>query len=122
MSEHNTHNTDVHAHGEHGHDEHAGLSKAKIWQVFFILLGITVVEFIIALVILPKGMVPQSAGNVAYILLTLLKAYYIVAFFMHLKFEKRGLQLSLGLAFIFIAYFITLMLIEGGFLHLHMNN
>ena len=116
MSEHNVHTTE-----EHAHDEHAGLSKSKIWQVFFILLGITVVEFIIALVILPKGMVPQTAGNIAYILLTLLKAYYIVAFFMHLKFEKTGLQLSLGLAFIFILYFIVLMLIEGGYLHTHMS-
>jgi len=116
MSEHNIHSTE-----EHAHDEHAGLSKSKIWQVFFILLGITVVEFIIALVILPKGLVPHTAGNIAYILLTLLKAYYIVAFFMHLKFEKVGLQLSLGLAFIFIAYFITLMLIEGGYLHIHMS-
>jgi cytochrome c oxidase subunit 4 len=116
MSEHNLHTTE-----EHAHDEHAGLSKGKIWQVFFILLGITVVEFIIALVILPKGIVGQTAGNIAYILLTLLKAYYIVAFFMHLKFEKRGLQLTLGLAFIFIAYFIVLMLIEGGYLHIHMN-
>ncbi|RAJ29788.1 cytochrome C oxidase subunit IV family protein [Pedobacter cryoconitis] len=116
MSEHNLQNT-----GEHAHDEHAGLSKSKIWQVFFILLGITVVEFIIALVILPKHLIPHTAGNIAYILLTLLKAYYIVAYFMHLKFEKTGLQLSLGLAFIFIAYFITLMLIEGGYLHIHMT-
>ena len=116
MSEHNLQNAD-----EHAHDEHAGLSKSKIWHVFFILLGITVVEFIIALVILPKHLIPHTAGNIAYILLTLLKAYYIVAYFMHLKFEKTGLQLSLGLAFIFIAYFITLMLIEGGYLHIHMT-
>lgn len=115
MSEHNTHTE------EHGHGEHAGLSKAKIWQVFFILLAITVVEFVIALVVLPQGMASQTAGNVAYILLTLLKAYYIVAFFMHLKYEKVGLQLSLGLSFIFIIYFITLMLIEGGYLNIHMN-
>ncbi|KEQ29920.1 cytochrome C oxidase subunit IV family protein [Pedobacter antarcticus] len=116
MSEHNIQNTE-----EHAHDEHAGLSKSKIWQVFFILLGITVVEFIIALVILPKGMMGHTTGNVLYILLTILKAYYIVAYFMHLKFEKTGLQLALGLAFIFIIYFIVLMLIEGGYLHLHMS-
>jgi len=116
MSEQHLHNAD-----EHAHDEHAGLSKSKIWQVFFILLGITVVEFIIALVILPQNLIPRTAGNIAYILLTLLKAYYIVAFFMHLKFEKTGLILSLGLAFIFIIYFITLMLIEGGYLHVHMT-
>ena len=116
MSEHHIQSTE-----EHAHDEHAGLSKSKIVTVFFILCAITAVEFIIALYVLPHGIVPRSAGNIAYVLLTLLKAYYIVAFFMHLKFEKTGLQLSLGLAFIFIFYFIVLMLIEGGYLHMHMS-
>ncbi|RZK54989.1 MAG: caa(3)-type oxidase, partial [Pedobacter sp.] len=49
-----------------------------------------------------------------------LKAFYIVAYFMHLKFEKLGLQLALSVSFIFIIYFIVLMLIEGGYIHDHM--
>lgn len=104
----------------HEHEEHASLSKSKIWQVFGVLLLITVIEFIIALVIIPKGYMPQHIGNFVYILLTLIKAFYIVAYFMHLKFEKIGLQLSLTVSFIFIIYFIVLMLIEGGFLNIHM--
>lgn len=107
-------------HDEHGHGEHAGLDKKKIWKVFFILLLITVVEFIIALAILPHYPNLQGAGNAVYIVLTLLKAYYIVAYFMHLKYEKLGLQLSLTVSFIFIIYFIVLMLIEGDYLHVHM--
>ncbi len=114
MSEH------IHPTDEHAHEEHAGLSKKKIWQVFGILLLITVIEFIIALVILPKGYLPHHVGNFIYIALTLVKAFYIVAYFMHLKYEKLGLQLALTVSFIFILYFITLMLIEGGYLHLHM--
>ncbi|MNR21408.1 hypothetical protein D3C85_1383090 [compost metagenome] len=62
----------------------------------------------------------QHIGNYVYIVLTLLKAFYIVAYFMHLKYEKLGLQLALTVSFIFIIYFIVLMLIEGGFLNLHM--
>ncbi|MNK35976.1 hypothetical protein D3C87_545150 [compost metagenome] len=114
MSEH-THSTEG-----HGHDDHAGLSKGKIWKVFGILLLITVIEFIIALVLIPKGYMTQHIGNYVYIVLTLLKAFYIVAYFMHLKYEKLGLQLALTVSFIFIIYFIVLMLIEGGFLNLHM--
>jgi len=114
MSEH-SHTTEG-----HGHDEHAGLSKGKIWKVFGILLLITVIEFIIALVLIPKGYMTQHIGNYVYIVLTLLKAFYIVAYFMHLKYEKLGLQLSLTVSFIFIIYFIVLMLTEGGFLNLHM--
>lgn len=116
MSEH-THTTET-----QGHDDHAGLSKGKIWKVFGILLLITVIEFIIALVLIPKGYMTQHIGNYVYIVLTLLKAFYIVAYFMHLKYEKLGLQLALTVSFIFIIYFIVLMLIEGGFLNIHMMN
>lgn len=109
-----------HGHEGHAHEEHAGLDKKKIWQVFAILLVITVIEFIIALWVLPHGYMSHSVGNFIYIALTLLKAYYIVAYFMHLKYEKVGLQLALTLSFIFIIYFIVLMLIEGDYLHVHM--
>lgn len=111
------------AHLDHGHDDHGhgeGLSKKKIWQVFALLLLITVVEFIIALWVLPHGYMSHAVGNIVYIVLTILKAYYIVAYFMHLKYEKLGLQLALTVSFVFIIYFIVLMLIEGGYLHLHM--
>ncbi len=109
-----------HAHGEHAHDDHGGLGKKKIWQVFFILLALTVVEFIIALWAIPAGHMSQHIGNYVYIILTLFKAYYIIAYFMHLKYEKVGLILSVSIVFLFIVYFIVLMLIEGDFLHLHM--
>lgn len=115
MSAHN-HNTE-----EHG--EHEELTVSKIWQVFFILLLLTVIEFVIALWVKPAGYFGDHAlviGNTIYIVLTLVKAFYIVAYFMHLKYEKLGLQLSLSLSFIFIIYFIVLMLIEGEFLNLHM--
>ncbi|WP_379088362.1 cytochrome C oxidase subunit IV family protein [Pedobacter sp. UC225_65] len=115
MSEHNIHTTE-----EHAHDEHGGMNKKKIWQVFGILLLITVIEFIIALWAIPGKHMSQHVGNYVYIALTLLKAFYIVAYFMHLKFEKLGLQLALTVSFIFIIYFIVLMLIEGGYIHDHM--
>ncbi|SEM02889.1 Cytochrome c oxidase subunit IV [bacterium A37T11] len=106
-----------------GHEGHAdGMTKGRIWKVFFILLGITVLEFIIALGLVYHGILEKGAlVNSIYITLTLVKAYYIIAFFMHLKFEKFGFILSLGLVFIFIIYFITLMLTEGSYLHIHVN-
>ena len=113
MSEHNTHLE------EHAQGEHEGMTKKKIWTVFGILLMITVIEFIIALWIIPHGYLTQHVGNFLYIGLTLLKAFYIVAYFMHLKFEKIGLQLALTVSFIFIIYFIVLMLVEGSYIHNH---
>lgn len=110
-----------HTHSEeHAHDEHAGMTKKKIWAVFGVLLLITVIEFIIALWVIPNHHMSQHVGNYVYIVLTLLKAFYIVAYFMHLKFEKLGLQLSITVSLIFIVYLIILMLIEGNYLHDHM--
>jgi len=103
---------DAHAHGE-------GMDKKRIWSVFFVLLALTALEFLIALGfvhhwgILQKGMLV----NVIYIALTLVKAFYIVAFFMHLKFEKSGFIVTCSIVFFFIIFFIILMLIEGEFLN-----
>jgi uncharacterized membrane-anchored protein YitT (DUF2179 family) len=58
---------------EHAH-EHASMTKRKIWQVFFYLLGITALEFIIALYLIPKGIVSHGVGNFAYIILTLFES------------------------------------------------
>ncbi|MBE8720076.1 cytochrome C oxidase subunit IV family protein [Sphingobacterium pedocola] len=103
----------------HDAHEHAdGMDKKRIWSVFFILLALTALEFLIALGfvhhwgILQKG----TLVNVIYIILTLVKAFYIVAFFMHLKFEKSSFIVCCSIVFLFIIYFIALMLIEGDFL------
>ena len=84
------------------HEEHT-MDKKRIWRVFWILTGITAVEFIIALAIAPHLTgAARSVINPAYIVLTLFKAYFIVAFFMHLKFEKVGLILAIIVPVLFI--------------------
>lgn|SRR5690606_24273074 len=112
------HHTVEHAEGQH----HEGMSKRKIWRVFFYLLALTALEFFIALVLVHGGVVQKGlAVNVVYIALTLLKAYYIIAYFMHLKFETTGFITSVAVTMILIIYFIALMLTEGGYLNTHYN-
>jgi cytochrome c oxidase subunit IV len=109
-------------HTNHEHaSEHEGMSKKKIWQVFFYLLGITAIEFFIALYMIPKGLMGHGMGNFIYIVLTLVKAFYIVAYFMHLKFEEFALKTGITVSLIFIIYFIVLMLIEGSYQFVQMN-
>ena len=110
----------IHTADGHVHDEHAGMTKKKIWTVFFYLLGITTLEFIIALAI-PESFMSKGVKNFIYIGLTLLKAFYIVAYFMHLRFEKYGLITAIVLSLIFIVYFIVLLINEGSYLNLMMN-
>ena len=105
---------------EHAEGHNEGMTKGKIWRVFFYLLALTALEFFIALALVHGGVIEKSLTvNIVYIALTLLKAYYIVAYFMHLKFETFGFITSIAISFILIIYFITLMLTEGGYLHDH---
>ena len=114
--------TTEHIAGHEHHEAHEHtMTKGKIWHVFFYLLGITAVEFFIALYLIPQGMMCQHVGNYVYIALTLVKAFYIVAYFMHLKFEKTILKASIIGSLIFIVYLIALMLIEGEYMNVHMN-
>lgn len=98
---------DVHTH----HDEEAGSKvRKKIWQVFWLLFAITAVEFVIAFV-LGRGMF----RNMLFIGLTLVKAGYIVAVFMHLKDEVRSLIMTILIPLTFVLWLILALLIEGTF-------
>lgn len=103
-------------HEAHEHGE--GMDKKGIWSIFFVLLALTGLEFLIALGFVHHWGILQKGTflNVIYIALTLVKAFYIVAYFMHLKFEKSGFIVTCSVVFIFIIYFIALMLIEGNYL------
>lgn len=96
-------------------EEHGSLSRGKIWQVFFVLLGITAVEFIIALYLVPHQILPQALANPIYIVLTLAKAFYIVAYFMHLKFEKVGMVYSILVPTLFIIGLILVLTNESNY-------
>jgi cytochrome c oxidase subunit 4 len=102
----------THAHAEAGHGDHEGMTKGRIWKVFFILLVITCIEFFVALIIAPKH--PGATWiNPIYIVLTLVKAFYIVAFFMHLKFEKIGLIMAIIVPVLFIIGLILVLTNES---------
>jgi cytochrome c oxidase subunit IV len=104
--------THTHAEGE-VHEE--TMTRSKIWIVFFILLGITVIEFIIALYLVPHKVFGMTyhAANPIYILLTLAKAFAIVAYFMHLKFEKTAMIYILVVPVLFIVGLILVLTNES---------
>jgi cytochrome c oxidase subunit 4 len=47
--------------------------------------------------------------------LGVVKAWYIVGIFMHMKFERKVLMYMIVLPMIFVVFFIALMLIEGDY-------
>ncbi len=56
---------------------------------------------------------PINVANPVYIVLTLFKAFYIVAFFMHLKFEKVGLVYAILVPILFIIGLILVLTNES---------
>ena len=96
----------------------SGFGKKQIWQVFGILLIITAIEFVIAFT-LSKDY--KLTRNFLFIALTIVKAFYIMAYFMHLKFERSTLVLTIIIPVVFIMGLIVALLFEGN-THLHANH
>jgi caa(3)-type oxidase subunit IV len=100
-------------HTEHAEEHGDTMTKKRIWNVFFVLLAITTVEFIIALYMVPHGIITYHTANPIYIVLTLAKAFYIVGYFMHLKFEKVGLVFAIIVPVLFIIGLILVLTNES---------
>jgi cytochrome c oxidase subunit IV len=81
---------------------------AKIWKTAGILALITAVEFLLAFTV-ERG----AVLTFVFVALTLLKAFYIVAEFMHLKYEVKVLIWSIILPLIFVIWLIIALLVEG---------
>lgn len=84
----------------------------KIWKVMLILAAVTAVEFVIALAV-PLSVMPQPVKVYVYIALTIVKAFYIVAEFMHLSHERKSLIWSILLPIIFIVFMLFIFLYQG---------
>lgn len=84
-----------------------------IWNVFWILLVVTTAEVSIAFGNYYNHWGIDQILKIIYILLTLLKAYYIIFSYMHLGHEKRSFKITLGFLAIILTYFIILMMNEG---------
>ena len=96
-------------------------ARKSIIRTFLILLGLTAFEFLIAFTKafymewfgLSRGTV-QAIVVSTFIVLTIFKAFYIVAEFMHLKHEVKRLGFIILIPFIFIVWLIIGLIYEGG--------
>jgi cytochrome c oxidase subunit 4 len=88
-------------------------STKPIWRTFWILLGITMVELTLATIHLKTGFPPKYVVNGAYLILTLAKAFYIIAEFMHLRHEVKNLILSLAFPAMLFIWFLIAFLWDG---------
>jgi cytochrome c oxidase subunit IV len=85
---------------------------AAIWKTFWILLILTAIEFVIAFTL------PANNIRVAIFAgMTIVKAFYIVGEFMHLRHEVKTLIWAILVPAIFVVWLLMALMYEGGHLY-----
>jgi cytochrome c oxidase subunit IV len=80
----------------------------KLWKVAGILGAITALEFLIAFT-MPHGLAKTSI----FVIMTIIKAGYIVGEFMHLRYEVKVLFWSILIPIAFIVWMLIAFVYEG---------
>jgi len=96
----------------HHGEEHSFSTKA-IWRTFWILLIITVVELILAIWYYETDFLPKHFLNGIFVIGTLAKAFFIVAEFMHLKYELKNLVMTIAIPAMLFIWFLGAFLWDG---------
>ncbi|MDO7876921.1 cytochrome C oxidase subunit IV family protein [Hymenobacter sp. ASUV-10] len=100
------------AHATTDHDlapgEIAKPNTGWIWKTFWVLVGITALEFVFVFF-----MNAGTARNTIFIILTIFKAFFIVAEFMHLKHETKGLIWTILVPTSLLIWLLVALITEG---------
>ncbi|MBT3793692.1 MAG: cytochrome C oxidase subunit IV family protein [Flavobacteriaceae bacterium] len=96
-------------------------NETKIWGVLFFLSIVTIVEVTLGInkpeVLIVNSFLSMKLINWIFVILTIVKAYYIAWDFMHLRDEPQGLQFSIVITLIFlISYLAFILLVEGNYI------
>jgi uncharacterized membrane protein YfcA len=91
----------------------------KIWGVLIFLTIVTLIEVALG-IFKPESLMAKFLGmkilNWIFIILTIVKAYYITWDFMHMRDETKGLRrMVVWTAIFLILYLIFILLQEGGY-------
>lgn len=102
----------------HHSEEEGKKTRKMIWKMFWVLLAITAVEVLLGMYWKNIG-VAWDAVKITFIVLTVAKAYFIVAYYMHLKHEWSTLRNIIIAPFALFALYILYHLIGEAVYHEH---
>ena len=101
-------------------------NQQKIWGVLIFLSIVTTIEVALGIIkpeILSGSFLRMKILNWIFIILTIVKAYYIAWDFMHIRDEKGGLKNAIVLPLvILIPYLAFILLIEADYIFDVMEN
>ncbi|TXT31473.1 MAG: hypothetical protein FD136_1491 [Chitinophagaceae bacterium] len=103
-------------HTSEHHGEHAGGGTKEIVKVTIILSVLTVIELILGFWMIDIPLEQASfrlAIKGTIVILMMAKAFYIVAYFMHLKHELKNLIMTIVVPLALFIWFITAFLYDG---------
>ncbi len=111
----------------HHSEEEGKIKRRQLWNVFWIMLGVTILELIIGLNAHNWGLLSATGDRtststlkIIFIGLTLGKAYYIIYKFMHLGDEKKGIKYAIIAPYtVFILYFVFVLVSEAVYVKEH---
>jgi cytochrome c oxidase subunit IV len=89
-------------------------NTGKLWKVFGILLVLTLVEFGIAFGL--DTDVFKFTKISIFVIMTIVKAYYIVGIFMHLGDESKSLKWIVIIPVLFVVWLLVALIVEGGYI------
>jgi cytochrome c oxidase subunit IV len=98
------------------HQEHSGGGTKEIVKVTIILTVLTIIELVLGFWMIGIGLDQHGLrlgikGTI--VILMLAKAFYIVAYFMHLKHELRNMIMTIVVPLALFIWFITAFLYDG---------
>ncbi len=98
-------------------EEHGKQIRKKIYFVTVLLSVITTAEVLLG-VYIKQGTTWWTAVKMGFIIMTLVKAFYIVAVFMHLGDERKSLRYVIILPYaVFIIYLLFIGITESNYLN-----
>lgn len=101
----------------HHSEEEGKVKRRKLWNVFWIMLTITIIELIIGFnakdwgLLDPVDRTSTSILKVIFIGMTLGKAYFIVYSFMHLGDEMKGIKYAIIAPYTTFILYLTYVLV-----------
>jgi cytochrome c oxidase subunit IV len=98
--------------GTHQANKHSFDTKL-IWRTFWILLAITVFELALAILYYKTDFLPKHLLNGVSIIMTLAKAFFIIAEFMHLGHEIKNLIMTLAIPALLFIWFLVAFAWDG---------
>jgi cytochrome c oxidase subunit IV len=106
MAHHSSeHDYNAEGNAVHGKPNVKPILKALLW-----IVAITGLEFLLAFI-----MPASTLRNSIFIILTIFKAFFIVAEFMHLRHETKGLIWSIMIPMALLIWLLVALVSEGSF-------